>query len=56
MFTSDQAKNPANCIELLDTVIATCLLQTIGLFHERSDERAISNMYHGMLISVCLTI
>ncbi|EIN12067.1 hypothetical protein PUNSTDRAFT_119203 [Punctularia strigosozonata HHB-11173 SS5] len=43
-------KNPANCMELLDIVTATCLLQTIGLFHERSDERAISNMYHGMLI------
>ncbi|KAJ7124976.1 fungal-specific transcription factor domain-containing protein [Mycena epipterygia] len=31
-------------------VIAVVLLQTIGLFHQSPDERATSNLYHGMVV------
>jgi len=33
-------------------IIAVVLLQTIGLFHQRADERASSHIYHGMLVMV----
>ena len=28
-------------------IIALTLLQTVGLFHQKHDQRAMSNMYHG---------
>ncbi|KAG7439626.1 uncharacterized protein BT62DRAFT_976702 [Guyanagaster necrorhizus] len=31
-------------------ILAVVLLQTIGLFHQRSDFRVSSNVYHGMLV------
>ncbi|KAJ7497058.1 fungal-specific transcription factor domain-containing protein [Mycena latifolia] len=31
-------------------VLAVVLLQTIGLFHQKPDERSASNLYHGMLV------
>ena len=33
-------------------MLAVCLLQTIGLFHETREERVQSNMYHAMLVMV----
>jgi hypothetical protein len=36
-------------------VLAGSLLQMIGLFHQQSDERLTSNLFHGMLVMViCL--
>ncbi|KAK7045713.1 hypothetical protein VNI00_007546 [Paramarasmius palmivorus] len=34
----------------LNLILAVVLLQTVGLFHQRSDQRASSSLYHGMLI------
>ncbi|KAJ3575737.1 hypothetical protein NP233_g905 [Leucocoprinus birnbaumii] len=31
-------------------IVAAVLLQTIGLFHQKSDQRVSSNVYHGMLV------
>ncbi|KAJ7718009.1 fungal-specific transcription factor domain-containing protein [Mycena maculata] len=39
--------DPADSLHLILSVV---LLQTIGLFHQRPDERATSNLYHGMLV------
>ncbi|CAL1708033.1 unnamed protein product [Somion occarium] len=36
--------------EQIQLVMAVCLLQTIGLFHQRPEQRAQSNMYHAMLV------
>lgn len=41
--------------DLLDQVqliLAVVLIQTIGLFHQQSDQRASSSIYHGMLVMV----
>lgn len=35
-------------------VLAVVLLQTIGLFHQKSDQRVSSNIYHGMLVTVSI--
>ncbi|KXN83387.1 hypothetical protein AN958_01524 [Leucoagaricus sp. SymC.cos] len=31
-------------------IVAVVLLQTIGLFHQKADQRVSSNVYHGMLV------
>ncbi|KAJ7039159.1 hypothetical protein C8F04DRAFT_1087327 [Mycena alexandri] len=36
--------------EQVHLVIAVVLLQTIGLFHQKADERATSSIYHAMLV------
>ncbi|KAF7345373.1 hypothetical protein MVEN_01555200 [Mycena venus] len=33
-------------------VIAVVLLQTIGLWHQKPDERAVSSLYHAMLVTM----
>ncbi|KAL4259105.1 Zinc cluster transcription factor 47 [Pleurotus pulmonarius] len=44
------AKNPTDCSEQIDFILAVVLLQTIGLFHQKVDQRASSSIYHGMLV------
>uniref|UniRef100_A0A0W0FWN4 Xylanolytic transcriptional activator regulatory domain-containing protein n=1 Tax=Moniliophthora roreri TaxID=221103 RepID=A0A0W0FWN4_MONRR len=39
-----------NLTESLNLILAVVLLQTVGLFHQRSDQRASSSLYHGMLL------
>ena len=46
------AKNPTESLDQVHLMIAVVLLQTIGLFHQRSDQRASSHIYHGMLVMV----
>lgn len=45
-----QAQTLTELPDQVHLVIAVVLLQTIGLFHQKADERAISNLYHGMLV------
>ena len=33
-------------------ILAVVLLQTIGLFHQKVEQRSHSNIYHGMLVMV----
>ncbi|KAI0064073.1 hypothetical protein BV25DRAFT_1823579 [Artomyces pyxidatus] len=44
------AKNPTDSDEQLYLILAGLLLQAIGLFHQSIDQRASSNIYHGMLV------
>ena len=37
-------------VEQVYLVITVVLLQTIGLFHQKTDERTISQSYHAMLV------
>lgn len=46
------AKNPTESLDQVHLMIAVVLLQTIGLFHQKSDQRASSHIYHGMLVMV----
>ncbi|KAF8170280.1 hypothetical protein K438DRAFT_1729871 [Mycena galopus ATCC 62051] len=39
-------------IEQIYLVIAVVLLQTVGLWHQKPDERAMSSLYHGMLVTM----
>ncbi|TFK44484.1 fungal-specific transcription factor domain-containing protein [Crucibulum laeve] len=46
----DFARNPNDSLDQMQLILAVVLLQTIGLFHQQSDQRASSNIYHGMLV------
>jgi hypothetical protein len=39
-------------MDQIQLILAVVLLQTIGLFHQDMDQRASSNIYHGMLVMV----
>jgi hypothetical protein len=45
-----QAKALSDSTEQVYLVIAVILLQSIGLSHQNSDERAASSIYHAMLV------
>ncbi|KAL0579758.1 hypothetical protein V5O48_002252 [Marasmius crinis-equi] len=40
----------ASSADQLNLIIAVVLLQTVGLFHQKADQRAHSYLYHGMLV------
>ncbi|EIN12093.1 hypothetical protein PUNSTDRAFT_99509 [Punctularia strigosozonata HHB-11173 SS5] len=44
------ATHPTDSDEQIYLVLAVSLLQNIGLFHQQSDVRTISNIFHGMLV------
>ncbi|KAF7984263.1 hypothetical protein HWV62_16106 [Athelia sp. TMB] len=44
------AKNPTESLDQVHLIMATVLMQTIGLFHQQADQRASSHIYHGMLV------
>lgn len=45
------AKKPSNDQqEQIYLIMAVAILQTIGLFHQKPDQRTTSTMYHGMLV------
>ncbi|KDQ50554.1 hypothetical protein JAAARDRAFT_199949 [Jaapia argillacea MUCL 33604] len=44
------ARNLSASPDQIHLILAVVLLQTIGLFHQRADERSSSNIYHGMLV------
>ncbi|EKM54177.1 uncharacterized protein PHACADRAFT_145863 [Phanerochaete carnosa HHB-10118-sp] len=46
------AKKSTTTAEQMHLVLAVVLLQTIGLFHQRPEQRMQSNIYHPMLVSM----
>ncbi|KAL0961258.1 hypothetical protein HGRIS_006220 [Hohenbuehelia grisea] len=50
ILLQDFARNSTDNAEQINLIIAVVLLQTIGLFHQRADQRVSSNVYHGMLV------
>ena len=54
-YTYIKAKNPVESSDQIHLILAVVLLQTIGLFHQRADQRASSNTYHSMLVMVIHT-
>jgi len=49
LLQSEPSKDPKHQIHSIVTLI---LLQTIGLFHQDPQQRASSNIFHGMLVLV----
>lgn len=49
-----QAKAPTDAKEQSHLILTIVLLQNIGLFHQTTEQRVSSNVYHGMLVMVCL--
>lgn len=47
-----QGENRTDSGDPFHLILALVLLQTVGLFHQKSNERAYSNIYHGMLVMV----
>lgn len=47
-----QAKETATLSDRIYTVLAVTLLQTLGLFHQHSEQRSTAMTYHSMLVSV----
>ncbi|OSX66266.1 hypothetical protein POSPLADRAFT_1064664 [Postia placenta MAD-698-R-SB12] len=43
------AKESVNWEHQINLALAVCLFQTLGLFHRNPEQRAFSNVYHGML-------
>ncbi|THV06709.1 hypothetical protein K435DRAFT_710917 [Dendrothele bispora CBS 962.96] len=50
ILTAEFAKELDTSYDQLYLILAVVLTQTIGLFHQKSDLRASSTLYHGMLI------
>jgi hypothetical protein len=50
-----QGENQTNSGDPFPLILAVVLLQTVGLFHQKSNERAYSNIYHGMLVMVSVS-
>ncbi|TFK74536.1 hypothetical protein BDN72DRAFT_759444 [Pluteus cervinus] len=44
------ARNSTDPVDQMHLVVGTVLLQTIGLFHEQSDERTSASWIHGLLV------
>jgi len=44
------SRNPTTVEEQVHLILAVCILQTIGLFHQAPAQRAQSNIYHAMLV------
>lgn len=47
-----QTKETATLSDRIYTVLAVALLQTLGLFHQHSEQRSTAMTYHSMLVSV----
>ncbi|KAK0195671.1 fungal-specific transcription factor domain-containing protein [Armillaria mellea] len=46
------ASSPKDSSETAELILAVLLLQTIGLFHQKSDQRSSSTIFHGMLVQM----
>ncbi|KAI0069899.1 hypothetical protein K474DRAFT_1609674 [Panus rudis PR-1116 ss-1] len=44
------SKKPATTSDQVHLILTVSLIQTIGLFHQKAEQRAQSNMYHAMLV------
>ena len=51
-----QAKETATLSDRIYTILAVTLLQTLGLFHQHSEQRSTARTYHSMLVSVSLPL
>lgn len=51
-----QTNSGSDLSKQLNIIIAVVLLQTIGLFHQKADQRVSSHVYHGMLVMVCNSV
>nr|QIE48498.1 hypothetical protein [Trametes gibbosa] len=47
---ADLSSNNKDYSEITQLTLASALLQTIGIFHRDPDQRARSNVYHGMIV------
>ena len=47
--------NATNYDTIIQLTLASGMIQTIGMFHKDPEQRAKSNVYHGMIVMVCLT-
>ena len=47
-----QAKDLSNALDRTHLILATALLQAVGLFHQQPEVRASHNIFHGMLVQV----
>jgi hypothetical protein len=55
-LTRLQAKETATLSDRIYTILAVALLQSLGLFHQHSEQRLTSMTYHCMLVSVSLPL
>ncbi|KAK0486063.1 fungal-specific transcription factor domain-containing protein [Armillaria novae-zelandiae] len=46
------ASSPKDSSETSELILAVLLLQTIGLFHQKSNQRSSSTIFHGMLVQM----
>jgi len=51
-----QAKETATLSDRIYTILAVALLQTLGLFHQHSEQRSTSMTYHSMLVAVSFPV
>lgn len=51
-----QAKDTATLSDRICTILAVALLQTLGLFHQHSEQRSTAMTYHSMLVSVSFLV
>jgi hypothetical protein len=51
-----QAKETATLSDRIYTILAVALLQTLGLFHQHSEQRSTAMTYHSMLVSVSFPV
>ena len=51
-----QAKETATLSDRIYTILAVTLLQTLGLFHQHSEQRSTAMTYHAMLVTVSFPI
>jgi len=52
LITVLQSNSDSDLTQQMYIIVAVVLLQTIGLFHQKFDQRVSSNVYHGMLVMV----
>ena len=39
---------------IIQLALASGIIQTIGMFHKDPEQRTKSNVYHGMIVMVCI--
>jgi hypothetical protein len=50
ILVDEFSRNPTDPSQQANLLLAVVLLQTIGFFHEKTDLRTASNVYHGMIV------
>jgi hypothetical protein len=52
VLVAEFAKDPANSLDRAHLILATAILQAVGLFHQKPEVRAGHSIFHGMLVQV----